>query len=183
MEKQDKSGRSFKSSSKPSSKSGSSRSSKRSSTKERAVAEKLKVAELMTSSFIQKRREAELQAEALKVEQELVKAQARVKVLDKENKVDKSKAVISSGTERGKKVWLKEELHKIISADNSKQHHGIQNCYTFQEPFHYKEVAFKRNCPAWSTSDARNYALVNEIWTPDATVPPSQDIPAENLLH
>ena len=183
VEKQDKSGRSFKSSSKPSSKSGSSRSSKRSSTKEKAVAEKLKVAELMTSSFIQKRREAELQAEALKVEQELVKAQARVKVLDKENKVDKSKAVISSGTERGKKVWLKEELHKIISADNSKQHHGIQNCYTFQEPFHYKEVAFKRNCPAWSTSDARNYALVNEIWTPDATVPPSQDIPAENLLH
>ena len=183
VEKQDKSERSFKSSSKSSSKSGSSRSSKRSSTKERAVAEKLKVAELMTSSFIQKRREAELQAEALKVEQELVKAQARVKVLDKENKVDKSKAVISSGTERGKKVWLKEELHKIISADNSKQHHGIQNCYTFQEAFHYKEVAFKRNCPAWSTSDTRNYALVNEIWTPDATVPPSQDIPAENLLH
>ena len=94
VEKQDKSERSFKSSSKSSSKSGSSRSSKRSSTKERAVAEKLKVAELMTSSFIQKRREAELQAEALKVEQELAKAQARVKVLDKENKVDKSKAVI-----------------------------------------------------------------------------------------
>ena len=70
-----------------------------------AVAEKLKVAELMAeASFIQKRREAELQAEALKVEQELAKAQTRVRVLDKENKVDQSKAVISLGTESGKKV-------------------------------------------------------------------------------
>ena len=56
------------------------------------------------ASFIQKRREAKLQVEALKVEQELAKAQARVRVLDKENKVDKTKAVISSGTESGKKV-------------------------------------------------------------------------------
>ena len=76
-------------------KSSSSRSSKRSSTKEKAVAEKLKVAELIAEvSFIQKRREAELQAEALKVEQELAKAQARVRVLDKENKVDQNEAVI-----------------------------------------------------------------------------------------
>ena len=56
---------------------------KRSSEKEIAVAEKLKVTELKAeTSFIQKRREAELQAQALKVEQELAKAQARVKVLD-----------------------------------------------------------------------------------------------------
>ena len=76
-------------------KSSSSRSSKRSSTKEKAVAEKLKVAELIAEvSFIQKRREAELQAEALKVEQELAKAQARVRFLDKENKVDQNEAVI-----------------------------------------------------------------------------------------
>ena len=69
-----------------------------------AVAEKLKVTEQMVeASFIQKRREAEQQAEALKVEQDLAKAQARVRVLDKENKVDQSKAVTSSGTEKGKK--------------------------------------------------------------------------------
>ena len=61
----------------------------------------LKVAKLMVeASFTHKRRETELKTEALKVEQELAKAQARVKVLDKENKVDQSKAVISSGTER-----------------------------------------------------------------------------------
>ena len=73
-----------------------------------AVAEKLKVAELMAdASFIQKRRKEELQAEALKVEQVLAKARARVKVFDKENKVDQSKTVITSGTERGKKACLK----------------------------------------------------------------------------
>ena len=43
-----------------------------------AVAEKLKVAELMAkASFKQKRREAELQAEALRVEHKLTNAQAR----------------------------------------------------------------------------------------------------------
>ena len=50
-----------------------------------------------------------------------------MRVLSKENKVDQSKAVILSGTEREKKVWLKKELHKNILPDNSKEHHGIQN--------------------------------------------------------
>ena len=73
---------------------------------------------------------------------------------------------------------------KNISQYNSKEHHGIQNCHTFQEPFHYKEATFRRNYPVWSTSDARNYTLGNEIWTPDPSVPPSHDIiAAENLLH
>ena len=75
------------------------------------------------------------------------------------------------------------ELHKNISPDNSKEHHGIQICNTFQEPFHYQEATFKRNYPAWSSSDARNYTLVNEIWIQDRTIPPSQDNSAENLLH
>ena len=128
-----------------------------------AVAEKLKVAELVTeASFIQQRREAEQQAEALKVEQEVAKDQAGVRIVDKENKVDQSKAAILSGTESGKKVRLKEELRNI-SPNNSKEHHGIQNCNTFQKPFRYKEATFNRNYSAWSTSDARNYTLVNEI--------------------
>ena len=86
-----------------------------------------------------------------------------MRVVDKENKVDQNKAEISSGTERGKKVWLKQELHKNISPDNLKDHCGIQNCNTFQEPFHYNKATLKRNYPAWSTNDARNYTLVNEI--------------------
>ena len=49
--------------------------------------------------------------------------------------------------------------------------------------FSFQRSHFKGNYPAWSTSDARNHTLVNEIWTPDLTIPPSQDIPAENLLH
>ena len=49
-----------------------------------AVVERLKVAELMAeASFIQKNKKAKLQAEALNVEQELAKAQARVRVFDK----------------------------------------------------------------------------------------------------
>ena len=72
-----------------------------------------------------------------------------MRVLGKGNKVDQSKAVISSEIETGKKVWLKEGLHKNISPGNSKEHHGIQNCNTLQEPFHYKESNFKRDYPAW----------------------------------
>ena len=65
-----------------------------------------------------------------------------MRVLEKENKVDQSKAVISSGTERGKKVELKEELQRNISPDNT-IFRIIQNCNTFQEPFHYKEALFQ----------------------------------------
>ena len=79
-------------------------------------------------------------------------------------------------------MCLKEELQNI-SPTSSEEHHGIQNCNAFQEPFHYKEATFKRNYPAWSTSDARNYTLVNEIWTLNTNIPPSQNIIAENLLH
>ena len=47
----------------------------------------MKVPELMAeASFIQKRREAELQAEVLNVGQELAKTQARVRVLAKKNR-------------------------------------------------------------------------------------------------
>ena len=54
---------------------------------------------------------------------------------------------------------------------------------TLQEPFHYEQATFRKHYPAWNTSDARNYTLVNEIWTPDPTVPPSQAFAAENLFH
>ena len=121
------------------------------------------------ASFIKKRREAEIQAKSLKVEQELAKAQARVRALDKENKVDKSKAVVLSGIEREKDV-AEEELHKNMSPGNSKKHHGIQTWNTFQEIFHCKKATFKRNYLAWSTSDARNFSLVNETWSLDPTV-------------
>ena len=51
-----------------------------------AVAEKMKVAELMLeTSFIQKR-QAELQSEALKVEEEQAKTQARVVVFTKKTR-------------------------------------------------------------------------------------------------
>ena len=92
-----------------------------------------------------------------------------MRVLDKENKVDQSKAVKSSGTKKGKKVWLKKELHKNILPDNSKEHHGTQICNTLQEYFHYTEATFKINYPAWSTSDATSdrrsyYTTITRTW-------------------
>ena len=50
----------------------------------------------------------------------------------------------------------------------------------FKNLFMTKKPLSRENYPAWSTSDARNYTFVNEIWTSDPAVPPSQDIPAEN---
>ena len=62
----------------------SSSSKSKSSTREKAVEEKLRVAELIAeASFMKKRKDAEYQAEApLRMEEELAKARARAKVYD-----------------------------------------------------------------------------------------------------
>ena len=59
----------------------SSSSKSKSSTREKAVEEKLRVAELIAkASFMKKKRDAEYQAEALRTEEELAKARTRAKV-------------------------------------------------------------------------------------------------------
>ena len=79
--------------SKKSSRSGSSKRSSRSSksgsssssVKERAIKEKMRVAELQAEvNFMKRKREAELQTETLRLEEEMEKAQARVKILEQE---------------------------------------------------------------------------------------------------
>ena len=61
----------------------SSSSKSKSSTHEKAVEEKLRVAELMAeASFMKKKRDTEYQAEVLRMEEELAKAKARAKVYD-----------------------------------------------------------------------------------------------------
>ena len=61
----------------------SSSSKSKSSTRGKAVEEKLRVAELIAeASFMKKKRDAEYQAEALRMEEELAKARARAKVYD-----------------------------------------------------------------------------------------------------
>ena len=68
-------------SSRSSTRSGSSKS--KSSTREKAVKEKLRVAELIAeASFTKKKRDAEYQAKALRMEEELAKARTRAKVYD-----------------------------------------------------------------------------------------------------
>ena len=70
----------------------------RMSSKEEAIQEKLRVAELRTEpSFMKKKREAELQAESLKIEEKLAKAEARVKIYEQEKleaKVQSEKLVV-----------------------------------------------------------------------------------------
>ena len=85
IEKQSRSSCSRSTSSKSSSRSSSSKSSKL-STKERAIEEKVPLADLHAeATFMQKKRYAELQAESLRIEEEMAKAQATVKIYEEEN--------------------------------------------------------------------------------------------------
>ena len=55
------------------------------SSKEKAIHEKLRVAELRTEgSFIKKKREAELKAELLRLEEKMAKVEARMKIYEQE---------------------------------------------------------------------------------------------------
>ena len=72
-------------SSKSSSRSSSSKLSKL-STKEKAIEKKVRLADLQAeATFMQKKRYAELQVESLWIEEEIAKAQARVKIYEEEN--------------------------------------------------------------------------------------------------
>ena len=85
IEKKSRSSCSRSTSSKSSSRSSSSKSSKL-STKERAIEEKVQLADLQAeATFMQKKRYAELQAESYRIEEEIAKAQARVKIYEEEN--------------------------------------------------------------------------------------------------
>ena len=56
------------------------------STKERAIQEKFQLADLQgEAAFMQKKTYAELQAESIRIEQDMTKAQARVKIYEGEN--------------------------------------------------------------------------------------------------
>ena len=73
--------------------------SSRMPSKEKAMQEKLREAELrVEASFMKEKREAELQAESLRLEEEMVKAEARVKIYEQEKleaKVQSEKLVVT----------------------------------------------------------------------------------------
>ena len=84
--------------------------SSRMSSKEKAIQEKLRGAKLRTEpSFMKKKREAELQAESLRIEEKLAKAEARVKIYEQEKleaKVQTEKLVITEDSGRTRKyAW------------------------------------------------------------------------------
>ena len=104
IEKKSRSSCSRSASSKSSSRSSSSKSS-RLSNKERAIEEKVRLADLQAeATFMQKKRYAELQAESLWIEEEMAKAQARVKIFEQEN-IDK-KVPLKTLTIAGIKVGV-----------------------------------------------------------------------------
>ena len=85
IEKKSRSSCSRSASSKASSRSSSSKLSKLSNN-ERDIEEKVRLADLQAeATFMQKKIYAELQAESLRIEEEMVKAQARVKIYEEEN--------------------------------------------------------------------------------------------------
>ena len=106
IEKKPRSSCSRSTSSKSSPRSSSSKSSKL-STKERAIEEKVRLADLQAeATFMQKKRYAELQAESLRIEEEMAKAQAR--------------ATIYEGEKIEQKVFLKTLTMADIKADDSR---------------------------------------------------------------
>ena len=90
---------------------GSSRStgsrSSRMPSKEKAIQEKLRGAELRTeASFLKKKREAELQAESLRLEEEIAKAEARARIYEQEKlkaKVQSDKLVVTGESGKTRK--------------------------------------------------------------------------------
>ena len=79
-----------------SSRSSGSRSSRRSS-KEKAIQEKLRAAQLRTeASFMKKKKEAELQAESLRLEEEMAKAEAKVKTYEQDKLEAKVRSKVTS---------------------------------------------------------------------------------------
>ena len=78
---------SHRTSSRSSSRSSRSSSSSSASVKERALEEKIKLAELMTSaSYLKEKKDAQLQAEKIKLEEEMAMARARVAVFEEDLK-------------------------------------------------------------------------------------------------
>ena len=77
------------------------------SSKEKAIQEKLRAVELRTeASFLKKKREAELQAESLRLEEEIAKAEARVRIYEQEKlkaKVQSDKLVVTGESGKTRK--------------------------------------------------------------------------------
>ena len=134
IEKKSRSSCSRSTSSKSSSTLSSSKSLKL-STKERTIEEKVRLADLQAeATFMQKKRYAELQAESLRIEEEMAKAQARVKIYEEENIEQKvplktlTVADIKGGDSRypvitkKQKIWIK--MRNQVQLHNSRLGQG-----------------------------------------------------------
>ena len=128
----------------------SSSSKSKSSTREKAVEEKLRVAELIAeASFMKKRKDAEYQAEALRMEEELAKARARAKVYDDMEGID-----LGIGKDAG--VFLPKKFgDNEATSTNMQQGVAFEKTKSRQSGYRtlYPELKFKSPIyPSWSNA-------------------------------
>ena len=173
-----KRGRGSKSSGSRSKSSGSSRStgsrSSRMSSKEKAMQEKLRVAELRTeASFMKKKREAELQAESLRLEEEMAKAEARVKIYEQEKleaKVQSEKLVVTEDSGRTRKYTWDGPL--LTEQRDQRKNYVIPR----DRHQRNKKTSNKEGIEMTTTQSALNIGNQNEMINQsyhDARIPPS----------
>ena len=128
----------------------SSSSKSKSSTREKAVEEKLRVAELIAeASFMKKRKDAEYQAEALRMEEELAKARARAKVYDDMEGID-------LGIGKDAEVFLPKKFgDNEATSTNMQQGVAFEKTKSRQSGYRtlYPELKFKSPIyPSWSNA-------------------------------
>ena len=128
----------------------SSSSKSKSSTREKAVEEKLRVAELIAeASFMKKRKDAEYQAEALRMEEELAKARARAKVYDDMEGID-------LGIGKDAEVFLPKKFgDNEVTSTNMQQGVAFEKTKSRQSGYRtlYPELKFKSPIyPSWSNA-------------------------------
>ena len=167
--------------------SGSSRStgsrSSRMSSKEKAIQEKLRVAELKTeASFMKKKREAELQAELLRPEEEMAKAEARVKTYEEEKleaKVQSEKLVVTEESGKTRKCTWDGPLL-------TEQRDQRKNYVILRDRHRRDKKTDNKESIEMTTQSALNIVSQNEMINQsyhDAGIPPSCTDGIERMLY
>ena len=128
----------------------SSSSKSKSSTREKAVEEKVRVAELIEeASFMKKKKDAEYQAEALRMEEEMAKARARAKVYDDMEGTD-------LGIGMDAEVFLPKKFgDNEVTSTNMQQGVAFEKNKSRQSGYRtlYPELKFKSPIyPSWSNA-------------------------------
>ena len=131
------------------------------SSKEKAIPEKLRVAELRTeASFMKKKGQVELQAESFRLKEEMAKAEARVKIYEQEKLAAKSKSEKLVFTEElGKTRKYTEEGLLLTEQGDQRKNYVIMRDRHQRD----KETGNKEGIEMTTTQSALNIGNQNEM--------------------